>query len=81
MEEIEIEETEGLKVIHGSYFKFWEPIKESGLNKMRRNHIHFTTKFIEDKPISGMRNTCDLIIELDINKAIKDGIKFYRSKN
>ncbi len=31
--------------------------------------------------ISGMRTTCDLFIEIDVEKAVHDGIKFFESKN
>ena len=31
--------------------------------------------------ISGMRTTCDMFIEIDIEKAMKDGIEFFESKN
>lgn len=30
-------------IILGNLFKAWEMIKKSGLNKMGRNHVHFTT--------------------------------------
>ncbi len=77
MTELTLEDFKGLKVIHGSYLKFWESIKTNGLSKMNRNHIHFTTQYPEDKPISGMRFSCDLFIEINIPKAFQDGIKFY----
>ena len=48
---------------------------------MSRNHIHFTPKFPGMEVISGMRNTCDILIEIDVEKAIKNGIEFYQSKN
>jgi 2'-phosphotransferase len=31
--------------------------------------------------ISGMRGSCNLYIEIDMAKAMADGIKFYLSKN
>jgi 2'-phosphotransferase len=69
-------------VIHGTYTKFWKLIKEEGLKKMARNHIHFAPGMPkEEGVISGMRGTCDIYIEIDMFAAIKDGIKFYVSSN
>ena len=49
---------------------------------MGRNHVHFAVgRPGESEVISGMRNTCDILIELDLEKALKDGMKFYISKN
>lgn len=48
---------------------------------MQRNHIHFTDSYPEDKPISGMRSSCDIFIEIDIQSAIENGYKFYKSQN
>lgn len=68
--------------IHGTFHKFLPLIKESGLSKMKRNHIHFTTSLPQDgQAISGMRKSCEVAIYLDIEKAMADGIKFYLSNN
>ena len=32
-------------VIHGTFSKFWPLIKEQGLKRMTRNHIHFAPGF------------------------------------
>ena len=49
---------------------------------MSRNHIHFAPGMPkEEGVISGMRATCDIYIEIDMEAAIKDGIKFYISSN
>ncbi len=29
-------------IYHGTFLKYWELIKKAGLNRMGRNHIHFT---------------------------------------
>lgn len=56
---------------------------------MSRNHIR-ETQFILDfapfkpdksKPISGMRRSCEVGIEINLNKAVLDGIPFFVSSN
>jgi 2'-phosphotransferase len=49
---------------------------------MSRNHVHFASGYPGDKGvISGMRKTCDIYIELDLAKALADGLVFYLSHN
>lgn len=47
---------------------------------MSRNHIHMAAGH-KGEVMSGMRFNCNLYIEIDIEKAMKDGIKFYVSEN
>lgn len=69
-------------VIHGTFSKFWPLIKEQGLKRMTRNHIHFAPGLPkEEGVISGMRGSCDVIIQIDMAAAIKDGIDFFISTN
>jgi 2'-phosphotransferase len=69
-------------VVHGTFTKFWPLIKEQGLKRMNRNHIHFAPGLPkEEGVISGMRTSCDIIIQIDMEAAIKDGIAFYISSN
>lgn len=69
-------------VIHGTYRQFWPAIEKEGLKRMTRLHIHFAPGHPkENGVISGMRGSCDLIIEIDMEAAMKDGIKFYISSN
>jgi 2'-phosphotransferase len=68
--------------IHGTYQETIPLIQATGLNKMKRNHIHFA----ESLPgvngvISGMRSSCTAIIVIDMKAAMRDGIQFYRSTN
>ena len=70
------------KVVHGTNFKAWNEIQKSGLNKMKRNHIHFAAGELgSDGVISGMRRSAQVYIYIDVHKAMKDGIKFFRSSN
>ncbi|XP_060554807.1 uncharacterized protein LOC132715759 [Ruditapes philippinarum] len=59
-------------VIHGTYYSSWELIKNTGLNRMNRNHIHFAAGVPgENGVISGMRKTCEVMIHIDLEKALK----------
>lgn len=69
-------------VLHGAYCKSLDVIKKEGLCRMTRQHIHFAVGLPgENGVISGMRSSCQVIIYLDIQSAIKDGITFLKSDN
>ena len=69
-------------IVHGTYNKFWKSIKSQGLKTMTRNHVHLAPGYPGEKEvISGMRKNCDLFIQLDMEKAMADGMVFYLSKN
>lgn len=70
--------------IHGTYLKFWESIHEKGLSRMARNHIHFTPRETVSESheiVSSMRADCNLLLYVDVARALADGVKFYRSSN
>jgi len=49
---------------------------------MSRNHIHFAPGLPNDSGVvSGMRQSCEIYIYINVERAMGDGIKFYRSKN
>jgi 2'-phosphotransferase len=69
-------------VIHGTYSKSIGAIKGSGLSKMQRNHIHMARDIPgKGSVISGMRTSCDTIIEINVAKCMAAGIKFYEASN
>ncbi|KAF8782504.1 tRNA 2'-phosphotransferase 1 like protein [Argiope bruennichi] len=69
-------------VYHGTYLSKLKNIKQKGLSRMKRNHIHFISKFPgEGSVISGMRSNCEVVICIDTLRAMKDGFKFYKSDN
>lgn len=69
-------------VVHGTNHKAYQSIKETGLNKMGRTHIHFAHGTLADRTvISGMRKTSNIMIFINVAKAMSDGIKFYKSSN
>ncbi|KAI9067962.1 hypothetical protein FKP32DRAFT_1698795 [Trametes sanguinea] len=67
--------------VHGTTKKAWESIKEQGLSKMTRNHIHLAQGVAGSGVVSGMRNSSQILIYVDVQKAIDAGIKFYISAN
>ncbi|GAU96831.1 hypothetical protein RvY_08210 [Ramazzottius varieornatus] len=70
------------QVIHGTYRKNMKSILKSGLKPMTRNHIHFSKgEPSADMAVSGIRANCDVLIYLDVDKALKDGIPLFESAN
>nr|CCA23752.1 unnamed protein product putative [Albugo laibachii Nc14] len=67
--------------IHGTLEQNWTQIENSGLSSMKRNHIHFTTQEFGAQVISGMKQTSELMVYINIRQAMQHGIKFYRSSN
>ncbi|XP_065185068.1 tRNA 2'-phosphotransferase 1-like [Sycon ciliatum] len=69
-------------VVHGTYLKAWPAIKERGLSKMSRTHVHFSPKEPDDDSvISGMRASCQVLIYINMSKALADGLEFFKSAN
>ena len=69
-------------IIHGTYNEAYKLIEKSGLNKMNRNDIHFSIGFNwENQVKSGMRNSCDIFIEINMVYAFFNNIDFFISLN
>ncbi|XP_050300392.1 tRNA 2'-phosphotransferase 1 isoform X2 [Anthonomus grandis grandis] len=69
-------------IIHGTYFKNWLNIKEKGLSRMSRNHIHFAKGLPGDPAVnSGIRRNAQVFIYVNLDLALAEGIKFYESLN
>jgi 2'-phosphotransferase len=64
--------------VHGTYTRHLASIIDNGLNKMSRDFIHFAS---HPDAKSGCRKDCDILIGINMERAIKDGIKFYMSEN
>lgn len=67
--------------VHGTYYRFWQKIKVEGLKRMTRNHIHLTENERFNADISGFRSSSEILIYINVSKAMEDGIVFYRSEN
>jgi len=67
--------------VHGTNRKAWASIEKQGLSKMSRNHIHIAQGLAGDTVISGMRNSADIFIYINLQKALDAGYKFQLSAN
>ncbi|XP_060218850.1 uncharacterized protein LOC132645714 isoform X2 [Lycium barbarum] len=61
--------------VHGTYKKNLESILEHGLKRMKRLHVHFSCGLPTDgEVISGMRRDVNVLIFLDVRKALEVGV-------
>nr|AFK33903.1 unknown [Lotus japonicus] len=68
--------------VHGTYRRNLESILGSGLKRMKRLHVHFSCGLPTDgEVISGMRRDVNVLIFLDVRKALEEGLKLYISDN
>ncbi|KAJ2658964.1 tRNA 2'-phosphotransferase [Coemansia sp. RSA 1200] len=75
-------ETLPKNIVHGTLRSKIPMIKQLGLSRMQRTHIHFASGLLgDDQVISGMRATADAFVWIDGPRAIQDGIEFYLSDN
>ena len=70
-------------VVHGTYKDPLPLIMKGGLNKMARNHVHMAVGFGKNGVISGMRQSCQIVIEINMPKAMYGAhkIPFFISTN
>ncbi|XP_038708678.1 tRNA 2'-phosphotransferase 1-like [Tripterygium wilfordii] len=68
--------------VHGTYKKNLDSILDSGLKRMERLHVHFSCGLPTDgEVISGMRRNVNVLVFLDVRKALEEGMKLYISDN
>ncbi|XP_048559331.1 tRNA 2'-phosphotransferase 1-like [Triticum urartu] len=68
--------------VHGTYRKNVDSILKYGLKRMARLHVHFSSGLPSDGGvISGMRSGANILIYLNVRKALQDGMKLYISDN
>eukprot|EP00316_Scyphosphaera_apsteinii_P001283 CAMPEP_0119298672 /NCGR_PEP_ID=MMETSP1333-20130426/836_1 /TAXON_ID=418940 /ORGANISM="Scyphosphaera apsteinii, Strain RCC1455" /LENGTH=309 /DNA_ID=CAMNT_0007299843 /DNA_START=77 /DNA_END=1006 /DNA_ORIENTATION=+ len=68
--------------VHGTYYRAWSSIREGGLSRMARQHIHLAVDLPNGSSvISGMRKSCELLVWVDLRKARLAGIHFLLSSN
>ncbi|WWD20035.1 hypothetical protein CI109_104508 [Kwoniella shandongensis] len=66
------------ELVHGTRWELWDVLKNEGLSRMTRQHIHLAPSFTG--PITP-RPTSTLYIHLDLPKLVKAGIPVYTSSN
>ncbi|XP_064616854.1 uncharacterized protein LOC135480854 [Liolophura sinensis] len=73
--------SEAPEVLHGTSHINWNSIKKEGLSRQKRDHIHFAPSEHSPEVISGIPKRCTVIISIDIGRALRVGIPFFRSAN
>ena len=59
------------QIIHGTYMEPLPLIMQTGLNRMQRNHTHLAIGLPkENGVISGMRASCEVVIDINMTKAM-----------
>ncbi len=79
---------ESVMFVHGTETTFLPLILENGLSRMKRQHIHgvdykktlYQTS-TNMQNISGFKSTTNAFVIVDVQKAISEGLLFYRSLN
>ena len=67
------------KLFHGTTLKAWMAIQEEGLKSKGRQYVHLSED-IRTAEFVGKRRTSDpIILEIDVDAAISDGIRFFKS--
>eukprot|EP01126_Amoeba_proteus_P013904 TRINITY_DN15996_c0_g1_i9.p1 TRINITY_DN15996_c0_g1~~TRINITY_DN15996_c0_g1_i9.p1 ORF type:complete len:183 (-),score=31.71 TRINITY_DN15996_c0_g1_i9:149-697(-) len=68
--------------IHGTTSSAWSIIRDEGLSRMNRQHIHFAIgDCSSSEVVSGMRKSSEVLIHLDVEAALRDGIPLFLSSN
>ncbi|KAH6916291.1 KptA family-domain-containing protein [Coprinopsis sp. MPI-PUGE-AT-0042] len=67
--------------VHGTDKNAWKSIEKQGLSKMKRNHIHLAQGVAGQNVISGMRKGSQILIYINVQKALDTGIQFSLSDN
>jgi len=74
------EKTPPTILYHGTVDKFVDSIRNSGIEKRSRNHVHLSAE-TETAIKVGSRKGTPVILTVNSGQMYKDGYKFYQSKN
>ena len=68
--------------IHGTYEATWERIANDALDRMQRNMIQMAVGLPDDERVtSGVRVNAEVLIYIDVGRAMAAGVRFFRSAN
>jgi len=67
--------------VHGTYYDVFDKIMETGLSRMKRQHIHFAQGELQTEVISGMRRNVEIMVYINILKVLQAGIELFISDN
>ena len=65
---------------HGTALKVIDKILKEGLDKMKRHHVHLSDNKETARKV-GQRHGKAVVLQVDANEMVKDGIEFYKSEN
>ena len=79
----EVRDANELRIcIHGTSMSAWNVIQKTSIDAMQRNSIQMAVGLPGDKTVvSGVRSTVDVLIYVDVARAMERGIRFFRSAN
>lgn len=66
---------------HGTSSRFIDSILKSGITKQSRNHVHLSEDIDTAKTVGSRHGGKTVILKIDTKSMIKNGIKFFKSKN
>lgn len=68
--------------VHGTSAGAWRAIRVDGIRRMTRNNVHFGRGVPgEDGVVSGFRASAQVLIYVDIARALQEGVEFFLSEN
>ncbi|WBW94719.1 RNA 2'-phosphotransferase [Oceanirhabdus sp. W0125-5] len=67
-------------LFHGTVDRFLDNIKDKGLLKMSRQHVHLSGDIKTAEKVGNRRGTA-IILKIEAGKMHRDGFKFYLSEN
>jgi len=70
-----------IHLYHGTTKEAYELIKEQGIKKMNRQHVHLSHSTVTALMVAGRRRSESVILTVDSLKMAAHGIKFYKSDN
>ena len=81
--DVDLNEVEGglETLFHGTDVRFIDSIKNEGIRKMTRNHVHLSPNINIAKNVGKRHGNNIRIIEIDAKKMLEDGIKIFVSRN